>query len=57
MTAPDDDRKAPSDEWKKKLGVNPKDLRVSVGRALTEEQFKEYCKQTGVRPTVVKTLK
>ena len=34
--------------------VDPSKLSYEMGPALTEEQFKEYCQKTGIRPQIIK---
>lgn len=37
---------------------DPKNISVELGPALTEEQFKQYCKQNGIgAPKIVKSKK
>ena len=40
-------------DWKN-MKLDPSKLGVEMGPALTEEQFKEYCKNTGIRPQIVR---
>ena len=36
-------------------GLDPKDVRVGLGPALTEEQMIEYCRQNGIKaPTIIR---
>ena len=36
-------------------GLDPKDVRVSLGPALTEEQMIEYCRQNGIAaPSIIR---
>lgn len=41
------------EDWKS-MKLDPSQLGVEMGPALTEEQFKEYCKNTGIRPQIVR---
>lgn len=47
---PSDKPTAPPLDFSK---INPKDISYSMGPALTEEQFKEYCKKSGTKPTII----
>lgn len=40
-------------DWSK-ANIAPKDVGFKVGPMLTEEQFKEYCQQSGTRPHIFK---
>jgi hypothetical protein len=40
-------------DWKN-MTIDPSKLGVEMGPALTEEQFQEYCKNTGIRPQVLR---
>lgn len=40
-------------DWKN-MKIDPSQLTMEMGPALTEEQFKEYCKNTGIRPQVIR---
>ena len=36
-------------------GLDPKDVRVGLGPALTEEQMIEYCRKNGIQaPTIIR---
>lgn len=37
-----------------KLKLDPSKMSVELGPPLTEEQFKEYCKKTGIKPQILK---
>lgn len=41
------------EDWKS-MKLDPSKLGVEMGPALTEEQFKEYCKNAGIRPQVIR---
>ena len=41
-------------DWAKQK-VAPKDMSVELGPMLTEEQFKEYCQNNGIKPHILKT--
>jgi len=43
-----------SSDWAKQK-VAPKDMSVELGPMLTEEQFKEYCQNNGIKPHILKT--
>lgn len=41
-------------DWSK-FKLDPSKLSVEMGPVLTEEQFQEYCKNTGINHKVIKT--
>lgn len=43
-------------DWAKQK-VAPKDMSVELGPMLTEEQFKEYCQNNGIKPHIIKSKK
>ena len=43
----------PDIDWAN-VKIDPSELGVNMGPALTEEQFKEYCKATGTKQHVIK---
>ena len=45
--------KSHSVDWGK-TKIDPEKLSFEMGPALTEEQFKEYCEKTGIRPQILK---
>lgn len=45
--------KAQNIDWTK-LKLDPSKLAVEMGPALTEEQFKAYCKNAGTKPHIIK---
>jgi len=48
---------AKTTDWKK-TRVDPKKLGMEMGPILTEDQFRAYCKESGItRPHVMKTKK
>jgi hypothetical protein len=49
-------KQAQTTDWSK-VKVDPSKLGVEFGPALTEEQFKAYCKTTGIKHHVIKADK
>lgn len=40
-------------DWSQ-VKVDPKDVSFQMGPMLTEEQFKSYCAETGLKPNIIK---
>ncbi len=51
-----EDAKTQDIDWSK-VKIDPSQLGVEMGPALTEEQFKAYCESTGTKHHVIKTGK
>lgn len=40
-----------------KVRIDPGDVRMQMGRALTEEEFKKHCQDNKITPQIVKSAK
>lgn len=44
---------APEVDWSK-TKLDPSKLKCELGPMLTEEQFKEYCQKSAIKPTILR---
>lgn len=40
-------------DWEK-ANIRPEEMTYTFGPLMTEEQFKEHCKKTGIKPTILR---
>ena len=38
-----------------KVSIDPGDIKMQMGRALTEEEFKKHCRENNITPQIVKS--
>lgn len=38
-----------------KVRIDPGDIKMQMGRALTEEEFKKHCQENNITPQIVKS--